>query len=1166
MEQSNKELLSNEVKWISSQSQNKIVLPIKKENTGESISFWNEAPLFQSSIDSINDFEPINKFLIEKIEIVSSKKKILYGNKQIAIVEGIFSETEFFVGQRVTVLPCLCCIKNINFEEALNCIQNDISHETINTSINDINIIDTPCKTNSKKYKSALPKSIKNADPIVTFHINDETNTILIEDDVLTVTSFCTAQECVNNPLIKSLIADFSFEYAHPSLVIGIIIHELIQSSFINNKSSFEFLTSEAKRFIKENFVLLYSSNISDKEALNEILKNMKNIIKLINGNFHIQAVEHKVYSPFLGLKGSIDCLDSKYVIEIKTGKHMSNQHRSQVILYSILTMEQNLKKSLNDYEQFLCDVSILKEDLSTCSINNKDLETKNTLNEILDSRYEILNPLLYYVKTGDFVKININHDEILHLLKTRNDIACNKNISSCDCPDNFICSILNKIKSLNPEHFLKKLYDDIELESNREKKYLRAFKISQDKHRVVYKAKDLIPIGEYCYIYSPHLKFLAIGIVENCEIDKITIELCDQIETDKVVMICADNDNNSLKFMRWSLVNVAYLKYLKKDVLGKGIDSFLLPGQKYGLDVEEMVDCSCISLDDVELEDLDFDSSFSVNEKQQNVLDVNSNIKNNMMISKEVKEIDCSVLNMENTKLSIRRSCLKMYDGEQHFTNKNREEFDQNSQPSDFSDSSNFLFSAIFSDDQKTNLPEIKDDRKDFDSIGSECSHESAIFESNFSDDNIFSSQKNSSKPENHCNLPNATKNLTQMKSIDSKACAPDHVVRLKQDSLSYNLIQESNEIASHSSQHTVLSSEITKPKVLFNNLESNDSFPYFTSSLKTSFSNFKYCIPDIFKNEFLKLNEEQQQALFSALNCENYRIIHGMPGTGKSTLIALLIRILIFYGQKVLLVCYTHLSIQNILNKVGSVNYYRAKKQNLNFETYEEAVKTLTKPDLVAGTCYSFNDPVYINKMFDYCIIDEGSQIHLLLSLIPLQISKRFCIVGDHLQLKPLCKKATHLSLSLFEYLIDKCSILTHQYRMGDQIMKLSNSMFYNNKLVGFGGHSTVNFVDSENINFTDFIKQLKTPVVLCFFNSKVREVQSLNKDLIVTTIDRFQGSEADEVIVIFDPVEKCNVIESRERLNVALTRARKKLILLGNKREMLKIELFNTLLNLI
>ncbi|KAL0266135.1 UNVERIFIED_CONTAM: hypothetical protein PYX00_011851 [Menopon gallinae] len=69
----------------------------------------------------------------------------------------------------------------------------------------------------------------------------------------------------------------------------------------------------------------------------------------------------------------------------------------------------------------------------------------------------------------------------------------------------------------------------------------------------------------------------------------------------------------------------------------------------------------------------------------------------------------------------------------------------------------------------------------------------------------------------------------------------------------------------------------------------------------------------------------------------------------------------------------------------------------------------------------------------------------------------------------------------------------------------------------------------------------------VVLCYFNAQVSYLRQITKN-VVETVDRYQGSEADRVIVVFDPVTDCSVMRSRERLNVALTRAPTEMALCG------------------
>lgn len=65
-------------------------------------------------------------------------------------------------------------------------------------------------------------------------------------------------------------------------------------------------------------------------------------------------------------------------------------------------------------------------------------------------------------------------------------------------------------------------------------------------------------------------------------------------------------------------------------------------------------------------------------------------------------------------------------------------------------------------------------------------------------------------------------------------------------------------------------------------------------------------------------KLNSNQQMAMRKVLSAEDYALILGMPGTGKTTVIAAIIRTLVSMGQTVLLTSYTHSAVDNILMKL--------------------------------------------------------------------------------------------------------------------------------------------------------------------------------------------------------------------------------------------------------
>ena len=89
-----------------------------------------------------------------------------------------------------------------------------------------------------------------------------------------------------------------------------------------------------------------------------------------------------------------------------------------------------------------------------------------------------------------------------------------------------------------------------------------------------------------------------------------------------------------------------------------------------------------------------------------------------------------------------------------------------------------------------------------------------------------------------------------------------------------------------------------------------------------------------------------------------------------------------------------------------------------------------------------------------FDFCIMDEASQISEPLALGPILMADKFVMFGDFYQLNPLVKSSwaerKGLGISLFERLCRKhpenVTILKKQYRMSRDILELSNTLVYN------------------------------------------------------------------------------------------------------------------------
>ncbi|ELK09591.1 DNA2-like helicase [Pteropus alecto] len=391
--------------------------------------------------------------------------------------------------------------------------------------------------------------------------------------------------------------------------------------------------------------------------------------------------------------------------------------------------------------------------------------------------------------------------------------------------------------------------------------------------------------------------------------------------------------------------------------------------------------------------------------------------------------------------------------------------------------------------------------------------------------------------------------------------------------------------------------------------------------------------------------LNKPQRQAMKKVLLSKDYTLIVGMPGTGKTTTICTLVRILYACGFSVLLTSYTHSAVDNILLKLAKfkIGFLRlGHTQNVHPDiqkfTEEEICKSKSIKSLalleelyssqliVATTCMGINHPIFSRKVFDFCIVDEASQISQPVCLGPLFFSRRFVLVGDHQQLPPLVlnqeARALGMSESLFKRLEQNKNAviqLTVQYRMNSKIMSLSNKLTYGGKLecgsdkvanavinlpnfkdvklelefyadysenpwlIGvFEPNNPVCFLNTDKVpapeqiekggvsNITEaklivfltsiFIKAGCNPLDIGIIAPYRQQLKIIN-DLLahssvgmveVNTVDKYQGRDKSIILVSFVRSNKDGtlgeLLKDWRRLNVAITRAKHKLILLG------------------
>lgn len=221
------------------------------------------------------------------------------------------------------------------------------------------------------------------------------------------------------------------------------------------------------------------------------------------------------------------------------------------------------------------------------------------------------------------------------------------------------------------------------------------------------------------------------------------------------------------------------------------------------------------------------------------------------------------------------------------------------------------------------------------------------------------------------------------------------------------------------------------------------------------------------------MAMNSDQEGAIERVMAAQDYALVLGMPGTGKTTTIAHIIRALVAKGKSVLLTSYTHTAVDNILLKIrhdnigilrlGAVAKVHSEVQDFAIlaaqpkQSLEELKSSWFEPPVVATTCLGINHPIFSQRTFDYCIVDEASQITLPVCLGPIRMAKTFVLVGDHFQLPPLVQNKEALGggldVSLFKLLSERhpqaVVSLEHQYRMCADVMLLSNQLIYDGRL---------------------------------------------------------------------------------------------------------------------
>lgn len=426
-----------------------------------------------------------------------------------------------------------------------------------------------------------------------------------------------------------------------------------------------------------------------------------------------------------------------------------------------------------------------------------------------------------------------------------------------------------------------------------------------------------------------------------------------------------------------------------------------------------------------------------------------------------------------------------------------------------------------------------------------------------------------------------------------------------------------------------------------------------------------------DIYPVRFPWLNRSQEVAVNNMLCSRDVMIVHGPPGTGKTTTLVEAIAETLNREPQVLVCAQSNMAVDWISQKlvergvrvlrIGNPTRVNDRMLGYCYERQYEAhpdypelwsirkairqlqgerrkhsmsssvqsrinrlrhraeelevkinVELFDNARVVASTLVGSNSSLLTGRRFGTLFVDEAGQALEAATWIAVRKADRVVLAGDHLQLPPTIKcydaERAGLGVTMMEMVVRRwqqaVTLLTTQYRMNRQIMQFSSDWFYGGslkaadevKVRGILDFDTpMEWIDTSQMDFNEqvqgagcskvnvkeavfFVARLEEYVsriglerilderidfgLISPYKAQVRYMRQIVKRsavlrqlrevLTVDTIDGFQGQERD---VVFISLVRSNddgsigFLSDLRRMNVAITRARMKVVVIGN-----------------